>query len=223
MDDRRVDRQELRDEVRDQVRDNHPRADFWKSHPHAARWKWNRPYRWATWAAVTNWFPWRWSQPVSYSYGDTVYYEGDTVHYGDDQTTTSVEYTQEAETIATSAPEVAGDGEWLSLGVFALTQDGQSSGPPPTMFLQLAVSKEGTIAGTFNNSETDNTQQIEGAVDRETQRAAWVVVGQDRPIMETGISGLTEDETPVLVHFADDQTQQWLLVRLEEPKGAEAQ
>ena len=41
--------------------------------------------------------------------------------------------------------------------------------------------------------------------------------------METGISGLTEDETPVLVHFADDQTQQWLLVRLEEPKGAEAQ
>jgi hypothetical protein len=36
--------------------------------------------------------------------------------------------------------------------------------------------------------------------------------------METGIVNLTEDTAPALVHFEDGQTQQWLLVRLEEPK-----
>jgi hypothetical protein len=59
-------------------------------------------------------------------------------------------------------------------------------------------------------------------VDRETQRAAWTEVGQTRPIMETGIGNLTQDTTPTLVHFADGTTQQWLLVRLEEPKVASA-
>jgi hypothetical protein len=36
--------------------------------------------------------------------------------------------------------------------------------------------------------------------------------------METGIYNLTKDTAPALVHFADGQTQQWLLVRLDEPK-----
>jgi hypothetical protein len=35
--------------------------------------------------------------------------------------------------------------------------------------------------------------------------------------MGTVISNLTQDTAPVLVHFEDGQTQQWLLVRLEEP------
>jgi hypothetical protein len=63
-------------------------------------------------------------------------------------------------------------------------------------------------------------QSIEGMVDKKTQRTAWTVVDQSRPIMETGINNLTEDSAPALVHFADGQTQQWLLVRLEEPEGA---
>jgi len=36
--------------------------------------------------------------------------------------------------------------------------------------------------------------------------------------MEAGIFNLTNDSAPALLHFADGQTQQWLLVRLEEPK-----
>lgn len=35
--------------------------------------------------------------------------------------------------------------------------------------------------------------------------------------METGINNLTQDTAPALVHFAGGQTQQWLMVRLEEP------
>ena len=115
------------------------------------------------------------------------------------------------------APEVAPDkAEWMPLGVFALTPDGQASGPDPTLFLQLAISKEGIIIGTLNNTATDKTQTIEGMADKTSQRCAWTVAGQTRPIMETGISNLTEDTAPALVHFADGQTQQWLMVRLED-------
>ena len=90
----------------------------------------------------------------------------------------------------------------MSLGVFALTPDGQASGPDPSLFLQLAVSKEGIISGTLHNSATDSTQDIEGMADKKTQRCAWTVKGKTRPIMETGITNLTADSGPALVHFA---------------------
>ncbi len=214
----RDNRGERRDEIRDQVRDNHPRLDFWTDHPGWARWRINRPFRWATWAAITGWVGYGWTDPTYYYYGETVYYEGDSVYYGDEVVATADEYAAQAETIATSAPEVAPeDGEWMPLGVFALTPDGQSSGPDPTLFLQLAISKEGIITGTLHNTATNSTQTIEGMADKGSQRCAWTVAGQTRPIMETGIGNLAEDTAPALVHFADGQTQQWLMVRLEEP------
>jgi len=209
---------ERRDEVRDQVRDNYPRLDFWSDYPGWAAMRITRPYRWATWGAVTGWVGYGWSEPVSYNYGDTVYYQGDTVYQGDEVIATAGEYTQQAETIAASAPEVApAEADWMPLGVFALSQDGQPSGPAPSLFLQLAISKEGIIRGMLNNTATGKTQDIEGMADKASQRCAWTVAGQSRPIMETGISNLTQDTAPSLVHFADGQTQQWLMVRLEEP------
>jgi hypothetical protein len=214
-------RGERRDEVRDQVRENNPRLDFWSDHPDWAQRRINRPYRWATWAAITGWFPFGWTQASSYAYGENIYYEDDQVYYGDEAVATTEAYTQQAETIATSAPEIdEKKAEWMTLGVFALTQDGQASGADPSIFIQLAVSKEGVIAGTFQNG--DASGEIEGMVDKKTQRTAWVAKGKDRPLMETGISNLTKDTAPVLVHFADGQTQQWLLVRLEEPKEGTA-
>ncbi len=45
--------------------------------------------------------------------------------------------------------------DWMSLGVFAMTSDGQPTGAEPTMFLQLAVSKQGIINGTFQNTATN--------------------------------------------------------------------
>jgi len=209
---------ERRDEVRDQVRDDYPRLDFWSDYPGWAAMRITRPYRWATWGAVTGWVGYGWSEPVSYNYGDTVYYQGDTVYQGDQVIATAEEYTQQAETIAASAPEVApAEADWMPLGVFALSQDGQPTGPAPSLFMQLAISKEGIIRGTLNNTATGKTQDIEGMADKASQRCAWTVAGQSRPIMETGISNLTQDTAPSLLHFADGQTQQWLMVRLEEP------
>jgi hypothetical protein len=39
--------------------------------------------------------------------------------------------------------------------------------------------------------------------------------------METGIYNLTKDDAPALLHFSDGQTQQWLMVRLDEPTRGE--
>lgn len=131
---------------------------------------------------------------------------------------TSDEYAEQAQTLAASAPEVDDAADWMTLGVFAITEDGESSGSPPTLFVQLAVNKQGVIAGTFSDTASDKTQPVEGMIDQKSQRSAWAIAEKSWPIMETGISNLTEDTAPALVHFENGQTQQWLLVRIEEPK-----
>ena len=212
-------RQERRDEVRNQVAENNPRLDFWSDHPNWAAWRINTPYRWATSGALGGWIGYGSGQPTTYSYGDNVYYEGDQVYYDGQPVATADEYAQQADAIVASAPPTTPEsGEWLPLGVFALTEDGQASGVEPTLFMQLAVSKEGVIAGTLKNMATDQTQTLEGMADKKSQRVAWCVAGQKRPIIETGIANLTQDSSPALIHFPDGQTQQWLLVRLPEPK-----
>jgi len=220
---RQTQRTDRRNEVRNQFHDNHPRYDFWKDHPSWARFRWNTPYRWATWGLIAGWFPGYSSGTTEYAYdyGENIYYDDGQVYYGDDAIATADEYSEQAQTLAESAPEVDESSEWLSLGVFAITKDGEDSGPPPTLFIQLAVNKQGIIAGTFNNTTTDKTQPLEGMVDEKNQRVAWGIEGKKWPIMETGLSNLTKDTSAALVHFENGETQQWLLVRIEEPKSEE--
>ena len=178
-----------------------------------------RPYRWATWGALGSWVGYGAGEPTSYAYGENVYYQDDQVYYGDQPVATADQYAQQAETIAAGAEQAQPEnGEWLPLGVFALTQDDQASGVVPTLFMQLAITKEGVIAGTFKNMATGDVKTLEGMADKKSQRVAWCVKGQKWPIMETGLSNLTQDTSPALIHFANGQTQQWLMVRLPEPK-----
>jgi len=211
------------------------RSSFYRDYPGWRNWYgnqfWHRypDFRWrfhfdswtpAVWGSVVRWLPWTWSQPTYYNYGYNVYYEGDTVYYNNQPIASTEEYADQAATIAASVPTDLNDEkiDWMPLGVFALTEDGESTGAEPTLFLQLALSKEGVIGGSLQNTETDKVVAIEGMVDKESQRAAWTIEGKTSPIMETGVANLTEDETPALVHFSDGQTQQWLMVRLDEPK-----
>jgi hypothetical protein len=175
----------------------------------------------AAWPAVSDWVDNDWSKPVSYNYGSNVYYQDGSVYYGDQSVATQKEYAEQAEAIAANIPDAKPAAEdWMPLGIFAVTSDGEPTGADPTMFLQIAVSKQGIMSGTFQNTSTKIVQQIQGMVDRETQRAAWAAVGKTRPLMETGIVNLTQDTTPVLVHFPDGTTQQWLLVRIDKPSAA---
>jgi hypothetical protein len=178
---------------------------------------------------VTGWLAYSWPEPVYYGYGTggNVYYEGDTVYVDGTADCSAEEYYEQASTLATSVPEIpeqqAEQVEWLSLGVFAVTQEDVDESD---MMLQLAVSKEGIIGGTAFNETTGVSRPVEGTVDQKTQRAAWTFAdGKNTDVvMETGVYNLTQDETTMLVHFGSDQTQSWVLVRLDEPEseGADA-
>ncbi len=221
--DRQGNRDQRRDEVRDQVRENNPRLDFWSNNPNWAAWRINRPYRWAAWGALAGWYGGGSGEPAYYEYGDNVYYEDDQVIYGDQPAATAEEYADQAAAIAASAP--AGDpsqSEWMPLGVFAITQDGPATGAEPTIFLQLAVNKSAVINGLLTNTATGETQMVQGAIDKASQRAAWHIADKELPVMETGAYSLTQDTSSALIHFADGQTQQWLLVRLPDPEAEAA-
>ncbi len=195
---------------------------YWDRYP-GYRWGWGRyPNNWWAWAtagALTAWWVSTPAQPVYCDYGTTLYYQGDQVVYQGNVIATADEYAAQAQQIAASIPEDVNTEqvEWLPLGVFALgTSDG--SVEDSTLFLQLAVSKEGIIAGTFQNTATGKSFEVEGMVDEKTQRAAWGPVGESWPIMETQLYNLTENETGALLHFENGQTQQWTLVRLDDPE-----
>ena len=218
----RVDqRRDRANDVRNDFANNHPRRDFWNDHPRAARW--NRPYRWSTWGALTGWFAWGTGTSAAYyDYGGNVYHDEQNVYYGDNAVASTEQYAEQAiglaDVGAQAVEETPDETEWMSLGVFALTHEEKGD---PTMFFQLAVTKDGTIAGTYYNSSTKQSKPVQGAVDKTTQRAAWSVGDKRDTVVETGIYNLTEPESAALLHFGTEKTQTWLLVRLEEP--AEAQ
>ena len=130
----------------------------------------------AAWSGLSGWGDYGWTEPIYYNYGDNVYYDDGSVYYGDQPVCTEQQYIEQAEAIALSVPEAKPAAkDWMPLGVFAITQDGEPTGADPTMFLQLAVSKQGVINGTFQNTATNTVKAVEGMVDKQTQRAAWTV------------------------------------------------
>ena len=180
-------------------------------------------WSWVGFSTVSRLMPWNWGEGRYYDYGSGggSYYDGSTV-MADGQAVPVEEYAQQAEELALSVPEEnveasdAASDEWLPLGVFAVAQEGESTSTP-TMFLQLAIRSDGVIAGTYQNKKTGETAGVEGMVDQKSQRAAWTFSGKTSPIVETGIQNLTMNETQVLVHFADQGTKTYLLVRVENP------
>jgi hypothetical protein len=171
-----------------------------------------------TWPTMSNSLQPSSSSPIYYNFGANVYYLNGSVYYGDQPVATEEEYAKQAEAIAASAPETKPEkADWMPIGVFAMTADGAPNGVAPNFFLQLAVSKQGALSGTIQNVAEKSVQPIEGMVDKQCQRAAWTVVGKERPLMEMGAANLTQDASPALVHFADGTTQQCLLVRVNKP------
>jgi hypothetical protein len=201
------------------------RGYFNYNHPYADNW-----WRAATWGAAAAWVAGDaaggWSEPYDYDYGGSVVSEGDTVYVGGQAAGTPVEYAEQAMAIADSGAEQlaaaeaqppAAEMEWMPLGVYTITKE---DGGEPTRFLQLAVNKDGLIAGTYYNALTKEALTVQGAIDRTTQRAAWYAGENQNTVMEAGIYNLTEDQAPALVHFGTEKQQQVLLVRLPEKEQA---
>lgn len=192
------------------------KQDFWDKHndrppyySHNGNW-WAK----ATALGVGSWLGWR-NQPYYYdSYDDFGYAGG--YYYDDaysDSSSNQSNDSQETEPFASGSGQT--NQEWMPLGVFSITKN-QDTAAAPNMFIQLALSKEGVIAGTFYNATTDQTQELEGWVDPESQRAAWKVANRsDSPLIETGIYNLTQGEAPARIYFPNGTSQDRLLVRLD--------
>jgi hypothetical protein len=211
--------------------------DWWQSHNHAfsgwhygyafANHDWSYWWSQPTWPDFSNWFTWSapataWSEPIYYDYGEggNVVYQDNSVYIDGQQIATADEFAQSAAALATVAPpaseEEAAQAEWMPLGAFAVSTNQKETEPPYA--IQLAVSKEGIVSGTFYHTQNDQAYTVQGQVDKETQRVAFRIGGSDAFVAETGLYNLTQDEAPLLVHFGPDKTETWLLVRMEQPQ-----
>ena len=171
-------------------------------------WKHHGPYYWwrpCGWAGLTGWFAWAsWPAPVNYDYGNYIYYRDDDVYIHGKRSYSAPQYYTVVRNIAVTEPQgVSENSEWLPLGVFAVQRPNASS---PHAILQLAVSKEGAIAGSFYNVTTEKTRPAHGAVDKKTQRAAWVVGegSEAKMVMEAGAYNLTQDRSEVSGAFRSE-------------------
>lgn len=192
---------------------------WYGAHPGAwypARWAAGAAWTAATWAGIGSWFGYgAYAQPVEYNYGSNVVYQGDNVYVNGQDVGSSDEYYQQAQSLAGAgaAAQPADDDQWMPLGVFAVSQSGQSK---PIGTLQLAVDKPGTIRGNYNDNALNTTQQVQGSVDKQTQKVAFTIGDDKDTVIETGLYNLTKDEASALVHDGSESTQQWLLVRVQQ-------
>ncbi len=194
---------------------NHPGAWF------AAGWGAGAVWRAATWGSLGAWMGYYPAQPVDYDYGNTVVYQDNSVYVdGQDEGSAEQYYDQAADLANAGAQANApADGDWLPLGVFALTRPDQSKSD---VTIQLAINKDGVIRGNSDDTATGKVQVIQGSLDKQTQRVAFTVGDNTSTVVETGLYNLTQEEAPALIHFGKDRTEQWLLVRLTNPDAEQA-
>ena len=214
---------------------------WWRPRPytyrHCSPWWWWRPVAWGT---VGFFFGQALApDPVVYNPGTTVIYEGDTVYINGESAGDATTYRQE--TIQLANPPVTEipipepppapaemaegavvdedpeepQGDWLPVGVWALTQQEQGDA---TMFFQLSVDKQGIVGGAYKNVMTGDEQPVVGQLDFESQRVAWHIGENTTTVYETGLSNFENDVAGVFVHFGETQTQNWLLVRMPSPE-----
>jgi hypothetical protein len=215
---------------------------WWQRYPYAvggwsytyrvASRPWNYWWTYPTWAVLPRWFVWPappvavWSQPIYYDYGPggNVVYRNNEVYIAGQPVATADEFAQSAAALASVPPPAneveAEQADWLPLGTFALST-GQKD-VEPSQIVQLAVDKQGIVSGTLFNQQTDTAQAVQGQVDKDTQRVAFRVGDNDNIVAETGLYNLTQEEAPLLVHVGAEQTENYLLVRLESPETAKA-
>ena len=90
----------------------------------------------------------------------------------------------------------------------------------PVMFFQLSINRDGVINGAFQSTLTGDSHPVAGKVDKASQRAVWRVGDNGKTIYETSLANLTQDVSPIAIHFDATRTQTWLLVRMPQPAPA---
>jgi hypothetical protein len=90
--------------------------------------------------------------------------------------------------------------------------------------MQLAVTKDGVIGGTAFDPKTGAAFNIQGTVDKKTQRAVWSYTNDQnkRVMVETSVYNLTQPEATGMVHYSPTDMRTVELVRLQQPDAGSA-
>jgi hypothetical protein len=193
-------------------------ADWYRRYPgawSAGRYAYGNVWTAATWDSMDGWFGYGNTEPTYYDYGNNVTYQDNSVYMNGQDMGTSEQYYDQAQTLAEtgSKAQTTDDTQWMPLGVFAMTHGKQNNA---NLIVQLAVDKRGIIRGNYTAKLANDTKPIQGSVDKKTQMAAFTIGDDTKNVIETGIYNLTKAEAPILVHFGEDKTEQWTLVRLNQ-------
>ncbi len=201
----------------------HPFTPAWyAAHPNA--WRWTHPYAdlWvaATAVGLASWL----SVPYVPTGTSTVIYEGPTTVVNEEsgQATIPPEQppTETADNVNRDAfalakrgqTDVPKDAEWMPLGVFSLRPTGQQDS---TRVIQLAVSREGIVRGSQFDTLTEDTANVQGAVDKKSLRIAWTIGSKTGAAFEAALGDLTRPQSSVTVHFPDGKSTAWEMVTIE--------
>jgi hypothetical protein len=181
---------------------DHPRA--WQyTHPHADAWAV------ATIGSAAAWLG------VAAAYPATVYTSEDSTEddaqSAQDETPSS-QSDDAASLAARGAVDVSDDTQFMPLGVFALAP---ATHTDATAVVQLSVSKDGLLRGSYCDLMTDQAQTVFGAIDKQSQRAAWTVGAGGKVVFATTLASLTQASGPVSLLFANGDNRQWTLARFE--------
>ncbi len=182
----------------------------------ATGWAAGRVWNTCTWGTAATYCGYAAATPIYYDYGSNIVYQDDGVYVNGENMGDAGQYYDQAATIATTGAkaEAPADSDWMPLGVFALSK---AEEPSSDVTIQLAINKDGVIRGNYTDTVTNKTQTIQGSADKATQKVAFTVGDNTTNLIETGLYNLTKDEAPVLIHMGKEKTEQWLLVRLENP------
>jgi hypothetical protein len=207
-------------------------GDWWRTRHSGRYWNFwgdyayrhNRPWYWWSWATaprLASWFVFGWPTPYYWDYGpgEYIYVDNGAVYVNGRWYEPAPAYYEQTVQLIDQAPltaESAARLDWMPLGVFAVTPDGMDEAD---VIVQLAVTNNGLIGGTAFDQRVDAAYNIEGAVDKKTQRAAWSYTNDrnNRVVMETSIYNLTQPEATGLVHYGPTDMRMAQLVRLQEP------
>lgn len=183
----------------------------------AAGWAAGAAWNAASYATVADYCGLAASAMPDYDYGSTVVIQDNNIYMNGSDTGTVQQYAEQATNIATQGQTAtaAPTDDWKPLGVYALVQgDAKTS----NNIFQLAVNKDGIIRGNYYDGLLDSTTEVYGAIDKQTQRAAWTIGKKKDRVFDAGVYNLTQPQAPCLVHIGTTQTEQLMLVRVEQPK-----
>jgi hypothetical protein len=117
-----------------------------------------------------------------------------------------------AELAAVGAKDVPNDTQFLPLGVYALAPQGHSDA---TAVVQLSVTKDGILRGSYCDLVSDQGQTIYGAIDKQSRNAAWTIGTDGRTVFETTLDNLTQANGQISLQFPDGDVKQFTLARFE--------